>query len=83
MTKIAKWKKFEEAVANIQSLFTPNAEVKRNARIIDRLGHRREFDVVIEDNWSGQSLLAVIECKDLKKRWEHQKLRQLKRNLKR
>lgn len=68
MTKIAKWKKFEEAVANIQSLFTPNAEVKRNARIIDRLGHRREFDVVIEDNWSGQSLLGVIECKNLKKR---------------
>lgn len=68
MTKIAKWKKFEEAVADIQSLFTPNAAVKRNVRIIDRLGHRREFDVVIEDNWGGRSLLAVIECKALKKK---------------
>ena len=68
MVKIANWKKFEEAVADIQSLFTPNAEVKRNARIIDRLGHRREFDVAIEDNWGGQSLLAVIECKALKRK---------------
>lgn len=59
---------FEKVVAEIQRQVDPNAVVSHNKKLIDRLGHRRQFDVVIEGRFAGQEILGVIECKDLKKR---------------
>lgn len=59
---------FEKAVAQVQAQFDPSATVSHNAVIEDRLGHRRQFDVVIRGSFSGQALLGVIECKDLKRK---------------
>lgn len=33
--------------------------------LIDRLGQRRQFDVVVRGAFAGQQMLGVIECKDL------------------
>lgn len=59
---------FEKAVALVQAQFDPAATVTHSEIIEDRLGHRRQFDVVIRGNFAGQALLGVIECKDLKRR---------------
>lgn len=59
---------FEKVVAEIQRQVDPSATVTHNRQLIDRLGHSRQFDVVIEGSFAGQQLLGVIECKDLKKR---------------
>lgn len=59
---------FEKIVAEVQQQVDPNATVTHNRRLIDRLGHSRQFDVVIEGSFAGQQLLGVIECKDLRKR---------------
>lgn len=63
-----EWQTFEEVVAGIQRLFTPDADVARNEILTDRLGHKREFDVVIRGRWSGRPILGVIECKNQKAR---------------
>lgn len=59
---------YEKVVAEVQQQVDPNANVSHNRRLVDRLGHTRQFDVVIEGSFAGQQLLGVIECKDLKKR---------------
>lgn len=59
---------FEKVVAEVQQQVDPNATITHNRRLVDRLGHSRQFDVVIEGTFAGQQLLGVIECKDLKKR---------------
>ena len=57
---------FEEAVADIQALFAGGeCTVTHNERIIDRLGHRRQFDVVFRGKIAGHDVLGVLECKDL------------------
>jgi hypothetical protein len=57
---------FEKAVAALQSVLDPSAEVRHNVRLIDKLGHRRQFDVVIRAKAAGHPILGVIECRDLK-----------------
>lgn len=59
---------FEKIVADIQNQVDPSAEVSHNEQIKDRHGHSRQFDVVIRGQFAGQSLLGVIECKDLSKK---------------
>lgn len=59
---------FEKIVANIQARIDPNASVTHNQKITDRLGHSRQFDVVIKGVFAGQEILGVIECKDLNKK---------------
>jgi restriction endonuclease len=59
-----KWETFEAAVASVQALLSPNANVTRNVKLVDRLGHERQFDVVIRGQWAGRHVLGVIECKD-------------------
>jgi hypothetical protein len=59
---------FEKAVALVQAQFDPAATVTHNEVIVDRLGHSRQFDVVIRGKFAGQELLGVIECKDYRKK---------------
>jgi hypothetical protein len=58
---------FEEAVAAVQRLMDPAATVTHDERLIDRLGHSRQFDVVLRANVGGHPILGVIECKDLRR----------------
>jgi hypothetical protein len=58
---------FEEAVAAVQGLLDPSATVLHNQRLMDRVGHRRQFDVVIRAKAAGHDVLGVIECKDLRR----------------
>ena len=55
-------------MADIHALMAPGAAVAHNEWLIDRLGHRRQFDVVIRASVAGHDLLAVIECKDLNRK---------------
>lgn len=59
---------FEKVVAAIQSQLDPAATVTHNEVILDRLGHSRQFDVVVRGAFAGQKMLGVIECKDLAKK---------------
>src|SRR5437868_10198208 len=59
---------FEKAVALVQAQIDPAATVTHNEVIVDRLGHARQFDVVIRGSFAGQLVLGVIECKDLKRK---------------
>ncbi len=59
---------FEKAVTLVQAQFDPVAKVTHNEVIVDRLGHSRQFDVVIRGSFAGQALLGVIECKDLRRK---------------
>lgn len=59
---------FEKLIADIQSKMDPNAEVQHNQKLVDRLGHERQFDVVFKGRVGGQPVLGVIECKDLNRK---------------
>ena len=59
---------FEKAVATIQAQIDPAATVTHNELLVDRLGHSRQFDIVIRGTFAGQQMLGVIECKDLKRK---------------
>jgi len=59
---------FEKAVAVIQAQIDPTSSVSHNETIDDRLGHARQFDIVIRGTFAGQQMLGIIECKDLKRR---------------
>lgn len=59
---------FEKAVAAIQMQIDPTSQVTHNETLVDRLGHARQFDVVIRGTFAGQQMLGVIECKDLKRK---------------
>ncbi len=56
---------FEKVVAAIQAQIDPTATVTHNEIIVDRLGQSRQFDVVVRGIFAGQSMLGIIECKDL------------------
>jgi len=68
LPKINSGIEFEKVVADIQAQVDPNADVIHNENIVDRLGQRRQFDVVIRGKFAGQDILGVIECKDLRKK---------------
>jgi hypothetical protein len=59
---------FEKLVAAMQAQLDQNSVVTHNEIIVDRLGHRRQFDVVIRGKFAGQTMLGVIECKDLSRK---------------
>jgi Restriction endonuclease len=59
---------FEKAVASIQARIDPAAAVSHDELLTDRLGQQRQFDVVIRGQFAGQSMLGVIECKDLNRK---------------
>lgn len=63
-TSRQKGLQFEEAVAAMQRLLDPDASVTHNEVLVDRLGHRRQFDVVLRGKLGGHDVLGVIECKD-------------------
>lgn len=56
--------KFELAVARIQQMLDPTSTVTHNEVLEDRVGNRRQFDVVIRGHFGGRKILGVIECKD-------------------
>lgn len=59
---------FERLVAQIQARIDPTANVTHSEFLVDRLGQRRQFDVVIRGQFAGQAMLGVIECKDLNRK---------------
>lgn len=59
---------FEKLVAAIQSQIDPTSSVSHNEKVTDRLGHERQFDIIIRGAFAGQPMLGVIECKDLKRK---------------
>ncbi len=54
----------EKAVARIQQMMDPASVVTHNDWIVNRLGTRRQFDVVIRGKSAGRDILGVIECRD-------------------
>lgn len=68
MAKKNTYIEFEKIVADIQAQVDANANVSHNRNLIDRHGHSRQFDVVIEGKFGGQDILGIIECKDYKKK---------------
>jgi hypothetical protein len=68
LKKINPGIEFEKIVSEIQKQLDSNSKVSHDEYIIDRLGQRRQFDVVVRGNFAGQKILGVIECKDLNKK---------------
>jgi len=68
LKKLTPGVEFEKIVRDIQSQFDEKAEVSHDETLIDRLGHKRQFDVVVRGKFAGQDILGVIECKDLNKK---------------
>lgn len=64
----AKGISFEKAVSHVQKLMGRNTKVNHNEWLQDRLGQRRQFDVVIRGKLGGHELIGVIECKNWKRR---------------
>src|ERR1700694_2881048 len=54
----------EKAVARIQQMMDANSTVHHNETLEDRVGNKRQFDVVIRGQFGGRPILGVIECKD-------------------
>jgi hypothetical protein len=54
----------ETIVARIQQMLDTKSRVTRNEWLVDRLGNRRQYDVVVRGEFGGRSVLGVIECKD-------------------
>src|SRR5215212_5196720 len=59
---------FEKIVARIQQMMDPNSTVTHNEKLNDRVGNRRQYDVVIRGQFGGRPVLGVIECKDHSRR---------------
>lgn len=54
----------EIAVARMQALLDPASEVIHDKVLVDRIGNKRQFDVVVRGTFAGHAVLAVVECKD-------------------
>ena len=59
---------FEIIVARLQQMMDPHSVVSHNERLTDRIGNRRQFDVVIRGQFAGRQVLGVVECKDHRRR---------------
>src|SRR5213592_3911622 len=55
---------FEKIVARIQQMMDSNSTVTHNEKLEDRVGNRRQYDVVVRGQFGGRPVLGVIECKD-------------------
>jgi hypothetical protein len=54
----------EKAVARIQQMMDKDSVVAHDARLTDRLGNIRQYDVVIRGTFGGRPMLGVVECRD-------------------
>jgi hypothetical protein len=46
----------------------PNCSVTHNEKLIDRVGNKRQYDVVIRGTFAGRPMLGVMECRDHNRR---------------
>lgn len=58
----------ELVVAKIQKMMDSGSEVSHDEKLIDRVGNKRQYDIVIRGQFGGRSVLGIIECKDHKSR---------------
>ena len=56
--------KLERIVSKIQQMMDPRSTVTHNELLKDRVGNKRQYDVIIRGRFGGQPVLGVIECKD-------------------
>jgi hypothetical protein len=54
----------EKVVVRIQQMMDQNSIVTHNEILEDRVGNKRQYDVVIRGQFGGRSILGVMECKD-------------------
>src|SRR5262249_34320104 len=54
----------EKIVARIQQMMDPNSTVTHNESLVDRVGNKRQYDVIIRGQFGGRPVLGIIECKD-------------------
>ena len=54
----------ELVVAKIQQMMDLGSKVTHNEVLVDRVGNKRQYDVVIRGKFGGRPVLGVIECKD-------------------
>lgn len=54
----------ERIVAKLQQMIDPQSKVVHDEWLIDRVGNRRQYDVVIRGQFGGRPVLGVVECKD-------------------
>ncbi len=54
----------EKTVARIQQMMDPRSTVSHDEWLVDRVGNRRQYDVVIRGRFAGRKILGIIECKD-------------------
>lgn len=58
----------EKTVARLQQMLHPSSTVTHNEWLIDRIGNRRQFDVVIRGKFGGRDVIGIVECKDHSRR---------------
>lgn len=54
----------EVVVSRIQQMMDESSSVTHNELLEDRVGNKRQYDVVIRGKFGGKPVLGVIECKD-------------------
>ncbi len=65
----AKWRKFEELVADIQRALDPNVELTTNERIRGRFtGKLRQVDIALRHHAGGHAQLIIADAKDRKRK---------------
>lgn len=63
---LPKWKKFENLVGKIQKVFSPDAVVTIDDRIIGKITEtKRQVDITIRKKIGQYNILVGIDCKDL------------------
>jgi hypothetical protein len=55
---------FEQAVHRIQQRMDADSKVTHNETLQDRVGNKRQYDVVIRGAIDGRPILGIMECKD-------------------
>ena len=68
MKKIRPGLEFEKIVSEIQRLIDSSSDVSHDEILTDRLGQKRQFDVVVRGKFAGQEIIGVLECKNLNKK---------------
>ena len=58
----------EKTVARLQQMLDPLSTVTHNEWLKDRIGNRRQFDVVIRGKFGGRDVVGIVECKDHSRR---------------
>ena len=58
----------EKTVARVQQMLDHDSTVTHNEVLTDRIGNRRQCDVVIRGQFGGRPILGIVECKDHSRR---------------